>query len=154
MDYGKKNREQQKELYMCFIDYSKIFDVLEHDKFWTCLNEIDAPPHLIKLIRSLYRDHEATVRTPYGDIDSRLERERYMPRIHTVTSNFQHVCKQCYVAIRPGWIQDWSEDATEATAISDMLRIPPYCMKTRRILNTSSWKSEKKVTVMHLSWKL
>ncbi|XP_030047811.1 uncharacterized protein LOC115461893 [Microcaecilia unicolor] len=57
----EKAREYQKNLYMCFIDYSKAFDVLEHNKLWICLKEMGTPPHLIELIRSLYQDQEVTV---------------------------------------------------------------------------------------------
>ncbi|XP_030069240.1 uncharacterized protein LOC115476805 [Microcaecilia unicolor] len=57
----EKAREYQKDLYMCFIDYLKAFDVLEHNKLWTCLKEIGTPPHLIELIRSFYQDQEATI---------------------------------------------------------------------------------------------
>ena len=65
----EKAREHQKKLYICFIDYSRAFDSIDHAKLWKCLDEMGAPAHLCKLIRSLYTDQEATVRTPYGDTD-------------------------------------------------------------------------------------
>lgn len=65
----EKTREYQKDLYMCFIDYSKAFDCVEHDKLWVALRDLGVPVHLIKLIRSLYIDQEAMVRTLYGDTD-------------------------------------------------------------------------------------
>lgn len=52
---------------MCFIDYSKAFDCIEHEKLWKVLEEFNAPTHLVNLIKSLYNDQEATVRTIYGD---------------------------------------------------------------------------------------
>ncbi|CAI9714781.1 Hypothetical predicted protein [Octopus vulgaris] len=54
---------------MCFIDYSKAFDSIDHDNLWKCLEEMGTPLYLVQLIRSLYRNQEATVRTPYGDTD-------------------------------------------------------------------------------------
>ncbi len=33
-------RECQKELYMCFIDYSKAFDCVDHDKLWNTFMEM------------------------------------------------------------------------------------------------------------------
>ncbi|CAI9726769.1 Hypothetical predicted protein [Octopus vulgaris] len=54
---------------MCFIDYSKALDSIDHDKLWKCLEEMGTPLHLVQLIRSLYQNQEATVRTPYGDTD-------------------------------------------------------------------------------------
>ena len=65
----EKTLEYQKDLYMCFIDYSKAFDCVEHDKLWVALRDLGVPAHLIKLIRSLYIDQEATVRTLYDDTD-------------------------------------------------------------------------------------
>lgn len=65
----EKTREYQKKIYMCFIDYSKAFDCVEHDKLWKALQELGVSAHLIRLIRSLYEGQEATVRTTYGDTD-------------------------------------------------------------------------------------
>ena len=44
-------REYQKDLYMCFIDYSKAFDCVDHDKLWTILNEMGVPQHLVALVK-------------------------------------------------------------------------------------------------------
>ena len=63
----EKAREYQKYLYICFIDYTKAFDCIEHDKLWVALRDLGVPAHLIKRIRSLYLDQEGTVRTLYGD---------------------------------------------------------------------------------------
>uniref|UniRef100_A0A914X6Y4 Reverse transcriptase domain-containing protein n=1 Tax=Plectus sambesii TaxID=2011161 RepID=A0A914X6Y4_9BILA len=65
----EKTREFQKGVYMCFIDYSKAFDCVEHDKLWKCLKQMDIPEHLVELIRSLYENQEATVRTAFGNTD-------------------------------------------------------------------------------------
>ncbi|CAI9719264.1 Hypothetical predicted protein [Octopus vulgaris] len=45
------------------------FDSIDHDKLWKCLEEMGTPLHLVQLIRSLYQNQEATVRTPYGNTD-------------------------------------------------------------------------------------
>ena len=62
----KKAREFQKTMYFCFIDYAKAFDCVDHNKLWKILQEI--PDHLTCLLRNLYADQEATVRTghPWG----------------------------------------------------------------------------------------
>ena len=65
----EKAREYQKKLYICFIDYSKAFDCVQHDKFWSALKELGASAHLIKLIKELYTDQEAVVRTRFGDTE-------------------------------------------------------------------------------------
>ena len=62
-------REFQKNIYFCFIDYAKAFDCVDHNKLWKILQEIGIPDHLTYLLRNLYADQEATVRTGYGTTD-------------------------------------------------------------------------------------
>ena len=66
---SKKAREFQKNIYSCFIDYSKAFDCVDHNKLWKILQEMEIPDHLICLLRNLYAGQEATVRTGHGTID-------------------------------------------------------------------------------------
>ena len=65
----EKAREFQKNIYLCFIDYTKVFDCAEHNKLWKALKKMGIPGHLICLLRNLYVGQEATVRTLYGTID-------------------------------------------------------------------------------------
>ena len=52
----------QKNIYFCFIDYTKAFDCVDHNKLWKILKEMGIPDHLTYLLRNLYADQEATVR--------------------------------------------------------------------------------------------
>ena len=65
----KKAREFQKNIYLCFIDYMKAFDCIDHDKLWKALREMGIPDHLTCLLRNLYAGQEATVKTLYGTTD-------------------------------------------------------------------------------------
>ena len=65
----EKAREFQKNIYICFIDYAKAFDCVDHNKLWTIHQEMGIPDHLTCLLRNLYAGQEATVRTGYGTID-------------------------------------------------------------------------------------
>ena len=65
----EKEREFQKNIYFCFIDYAKAFECVDHNKLWKILKEIGIPDHLICLLRNLYADQAATVRTGHGTID-------------------------------------------------------------------------------------
>ena len=58
----EKCREFNKDLYACFIDYSKAFDCVEHQKMWKIMAQMGFPKHLIRLIESLYQNQEAAVR--------------------------------------------------------------------------------------------
>ena len=47
----KKAREFQN---ICFIDYTKFFDCVDHNKLWKTLQEMGIPHHLTCLLRNLY----------------------------------------------------------------------------------------------------
>ena len=63
----EKAREFQKNI--CFIDYAKAFDCVDHNKLWKILKEMRIPDHLTCLLRNLYAGQEATVRTLYRTTD-------------------------------------------------------------------------------------
>ena len=63
----EKAREFQKNI--CFIDYAKDFDYIDHSKLWKILQEMRLPDHLTCLLRNLYVGQEATVRTRHGTMD-------------------------------------------------------------------------------------
>ena len=58
----EKAREFQKNIYLCFIDYAKAFDCVDHNKL-KILKEMGIPDHLTCLLRNLYAGQEVTVRT-------------------------------------------------------------------------------------------
>ena len=65
----EKAKEFQKNIYFFFIDYSKTFDYVNHNKQWKILKEMGVPDHLICLLRNLYAGQEATVRTGHETRD-------------------------------------------------------------------------------------
>ena len=65
----KKAREFQKNIYFCFIDYSKVFDSVDHNKLWEILQEMGIPDHVTCLLRNLYAGQEAKVRSVHRTTD-------------------------------------------------------------------------------------
>ena len=65
----RKAREFQKNIYFYFIDYTKTFDYVNHNKLWKILKEMGIPDHLTCLLRYLYAGQGATVRTGLGTTD-------------------------------------------------------------------------------------
>ena len=61
----EKAREFQKNIYFCFI----AFDCVDHNKLWKILKEMGIPDLLTCLLRNLYADQEAAVRTGHGTTD-------------------------------------------------------------------------------------
>ena len=64
----KKAREFQKNICFCFVDYSKAFDCVDHNKLWKILKEIGIPDHFTCL-RNMYAGQEATVRNRHGTMN-------------------------------------------------------------------------------------
>ena len=61
-------RKHQIYLYMCFIDYKKAFDCVDHEILWVILRAMGVPVHLIVLLcctPMLYTNQEGTVRTEF-----------------------------------------------------------------------------------------
>ena len=65
----EKAREFQKNIYFCFIDYTKAFDCVDHNKLWKALREMGIPDQLTCFLRNLYEGQEATVRTLHETTD-------------------------------------------------------------------------------------
>ena len=65
----EKAREFQKNIYFCFINYTKAFDCVDKNKLWKILKEEGIPDHLTCLLRNLYACQQTTVRTRHGAMD-------------------------------------------------------------------------------------
>ena len=59
----EKTMEFQQNIYLCFIDYAKAFDCVDHSKRWKALKEMGIPDHLTCPLGNLYVGQEARVRT-------------------------------------------------------------------------------------------
>ena len=51
------------------MDYTKVFDCVDHNKLWKILQEVGIPDHLTFLLRNLYEGQEETIRTRHGTMD-------------------------------------------------------------------------------------
>ena len=127
----EKARELQKNIYFCFIDYSKAFDYADHNKLWKILQEMGIPNHLNCLLMNLYVGYKATVKTQHG------------------TTDWFHIGKrvcQCYILSpylistqstsceMPGWVKHNLESrlSGEISITSDTQMIPPLWQKVKR----------------------
>src|SRR6218665_946557 len=63
----ERQLEYRKEVHICFIDYSKAFDCINHELLWKTLLEMGIPKHLIQLLKGLHEDKSAVIRTEFGD---------------------------------------------------------------------------------------
>ena len=65
----EKAREFQKSIYLYFIDYTKAFDCVDHNKLWKAVKEMEVPDYFTCLLRNLYTGQEATVRNLFETTD-------------------------------------------------------------------------------------
>ena len=63
----EKAREFQKSIYLYFIDYTKAFDCVDHNKLWKTLKEMGLPDHLTCLEKPVCGPRNN--RTLYGTTD-------------------------------------------------------------------------------------
>ena len=82
---SKKGESAYKNVYFWFIDYTKAFDYVDHNKLRKMLQEMRIPDHLTCLLRDLYAGQEATLRTGHGITDWFRIGKESMPRLCIVT---------------------------------------------------------------------
>jgi len=51
----ERSREYNQDVFLCFIDYKKAFDCVDHELMWITLQEMGFPEHLIDLLKELHR---------------------------------------------------------------------------------------------------
>ena len=78
----EKAREFQKNIYFCFIVYTKAFDCIDQNKQWKILKEMEIPDHLTCLLRNLHAGQEATVRIGHGTTDWFHIRKEYVKAVY------------------------------------------------------------------------
>ena len=59
----------QKNIYFCFINYTKAFDCVDHHTLWKILKVMRIADHLTCLLRNQHAGQDATVRTGHGMMD-------------------------------------------------------------------------------------
>ena len=62
----RKSKGIPKSTYLCFIEYIKAFDCVDHNKLWKILQEMGVPDHLTCLLRNLHIGQEATFGSGHG----------------------------------------------------------------------------------------
>ena len=76
----EKEREFQKDIHFCFIDYATVFDCVDHSKLWKILKDMGVTDDFTCLLRNLHVGQEATVKTRHGKwIGSKLGKEYIKP---------------------------------------------------------------------------
>ena len=56
---GSQRKQENSRKNICFTDYTKAFECVDHNKLWKILKEMGLPDHLTCLLQNLYAGQEA-----------------------------------------------------------------------------------------------
>ena len=98
----EKAKEFQKSIYFCFIDYTKAFDCVDHNKWCTILQEMGVPDLFTCLLRNLYAGQNTTFRIGHGTTDWLQIRKVCIKVAYCHPAYLTYMqCTSCEV---PGWM--------------------------------------------------
>ena len=128
----EKAQEFQKNIYFCFINYTKAFDCVDHNKLWKILKEMGIRDHLTCLLRNLNAGQETTLELDMEQwTGSKLGNEY-------VKAEYCHPAYLTYMqstsSEMPGWMKHKLESRLlgEVSITSDTQMTQPYGRKRRR----------------------
>ena len=105
----EKAREFQKNIYFCFIDYTKAFDCINHNKLWKILIEMGIPDHLTCLLRNLYAGQELDMKQ---QTDSKLGKE-YIKDVYCHHAYLTYMQSTYKTKCQSGWSTSQNQDCRE-----------------------------------------
>ena len=157
----------------CFIDYTKAFDCVDHNKLWKILKEMIIPDHLSCFLRNLCAGQEATVRTGCGTTDCTLvpnwEVHQSTSKLYTVTLYLTYMTghhAKCQAGRSTSWNQDCQEkistisDITTLRAGSEeewkslLIRMKDESEKAGLKLNIQKTKFMASGLIISISWQI
>ena len=108
----EKAREFQKNTYVCFIDYAKTFDCVDHNKLWKILQEMGIPDHLTWLLKICMQVKKQQLKLDMEkQTGSKLEKE-YVKAVYCHPAYLTYMQSTSCVC-QAGWITSWNQDCWE-----------------------------------------
>ena len=114
---------------ICFIDYTKAFDCVDHNQLWKILKEMGIPDHLTCLLRNLYASQEATVRTRHGTQTGSKSEKEHVKVVYCYPAYLTYMQSTSREML--GWMKHKLQFrlSGEIQITSDMQITPPYGRK-------------------------
>jgi hypothetical protein len=66
----EKAWEEKEEVFCCFVDFRKAFDMVPRDKLWSRMEELGVPRHLRAVVHRMYEEVKVKIRTSTGISES------------------------------------------------------------------------------------
>ena len=128
----KKARVFQKNIYLWFIDYTKAFGGVDHNRLWKVLQEMRIPDHLTGLLRNLYAGQEAAVITGHGITDWFQTGKEYIKAVYCHPTYLTYL--QSTSCEMLGWMKHKLESRLpkDISITSDMQMTPPLWQKVKK----------------------
>ena len=99
----EKGSKFQKNIYFCFIDYTKAFDCVYHNKLWKTFKEMGIPDHLTCLQRNLFQVKEQQLELDMEQqTGSKLGKE-YIKAVYCQPAYLTYI--QSTSCEMPGWMK-------------------------------------------------
>ena len=109
----------EKNIYFCFIDYTKAFDYMDHNKLWKILKE--------KGISTLHVSWETCMQVKQQQLELDMGQwttnnrhwnmaqnwERNMSGLYIIILLIYLICKVHHEKCQAGWITNWNKDCWE-----------------------------------------
>ena len=127
----KKQESSRKTSTSAFIDYTKAFNCVDHNKLWKILQEMGIPDHLTCLLRNLYAGQVATVRTGHGT--DWFQIRKGVPQGCTLSPCLFNLYAE-YITQDMDWMKHKPESRLpgEISITSDMQMTPPLWQKEKK----------------------
>ena len=108
---SSKKQEFQKNIYFCFVDYTKAFDCVDHSKQWKLLKLMRIPDHLTYLLRNLYAGQEATFRSGHRTTDG-LQIGKGVPQVC--------ILSPCLFNLHANYMLGWMKHKLESRLLGEI----------------------------------
>ena len=102
MDHSKSKRVPEKHL-LCFIDDTKVFDCVDHNKLWKILKEMGIPDHLTCLLQSCMQVKKQHLGL---DMKQRTDSKSGKVYVEAVYCHLVYLTYMHYTSCKmPGWMK-------------------------------------------------
>ena len=126
------SREFQKYIYFYFVNYTKVFHCVDHNKLWKIHQEMGKASHLTCLQRNVHAGQEATVRTRHGTTDWFQIRKEYLKAIYSHLAYLTYMQSTSFKML--GWMKHklGSRLPGEISITSDTKMTSPQWQKVKK----------------------